>query len=81
MAKRELYERREVLERNLLNIYYEKDSITEYEIVKPYLDKLIKKLEPIKEAEKQIYGKDHWNFVGKCQDEIQAMIDSLSSES
>lgn len=30
-----------------------------------------------KECEQQIYGKESWNFVGKCQDMIQSKIDKL----
>ena len=41
------------------------------------LEDLKKKMNLIKEAEYQIYGKEHWNFVGKCQDVIQEKINSL----
>ena len=41
------------------------------------LDDLKKEMNPIKECEYQIYGKEHWGFVGKCQDVIQQKIDKL----
>lgn len=31
----------------------------------------------LKECEQQIYGKENWNFVRKCQDVIQQKIDAL----
>lgn len=51
-------------------------------------DVLIEKLKIIREAELQIYGIGHWNFVGKCINEIEEMpsaqpepyIDSIVSE-
>ena len=41
------------------------------------LEDLKKEINPIKKCEYQIYGKEHWGFVGKCQDVIQQKIDSL----
>jgi len=41
------------------------------------LTELVKEINPIKECEQQIYGKDSWNFVGKCQDTIQQKINKL----
>lgn len=41
------------------------------------LEDLKKEMNPIKECEQQIYGKEHWNFVGKCQDVIQDKINEL----
>jgi hypothetical protein len=41
------------------------------------LEDLKKEMNPIKECEYQIYGKEHWNFVGKCQDVIQQKINKL----
>ena len=38
---------------------------------------LSREINPIKECEQQIYGKEQWNFVGKCQDLIQQKIDKL----
>lgn len=34
-------------------------------------------MNPIKECEQQIYGKENWNFVRKCQDIIQQKINAL----
>jgi len=42
------------------------------------LEELKKEMNSIKECEYQIYGKEHWNFVGKCQDVIQRKINSLN---
>ena len=42
------------------------------------LEELKKEMNPIKECEYQIYGKEHWNFVGKCQDLVQEEINALS---
>jgi len=44
------------------------------------LEDLKKEMNPIKECEYQIYGKEHWNFVGKCQEVIQQKIDALKGE-
>lgn len=41
------------------------------------LEDIKKEMNPIKECEYQIYGKEHWNFAGKCQDVIQQKIDAL----
>ncbi len=41
------------------------------------LEDLKKEMNPIKECEYQIYGKEEWNFVGKCQDVVQQKIDKL----
>lgn len=41
------------------------------------LEDLKKEMNPIKECEHQIYGKEEWNFVGKCQDVIQQKINKL----
>lgn len=41
------------------------------------LEELKKEMNPIKDCEYQIYGKEEWNFVGKCQDIIQQKIDKL----
>lgn len=41
------------------------------------LEDLKKEMNPIKDCEYQIYGKEHWNFVGKCQDVIQQKINAL----
>lgn len=41
------------------------------------LEELNKEMNPIKECEYQIYGKEHWNFVGKCQDVICSKITKL----
>ena len=41
------------------------------------LEEIKKEMNPIKEAEYQIYGKEHWNFVGKCQDVCQQKINKL----
>lgn len=41
------------------------------------LEDLKKEMNPIKECEHQIYGKEGWHFVGKCQDVIQHKIDAL----
>ena len=44
------------------------------------LEELKKEMNPIKECEYQIYGKEHWNFVGKCQNVIQQKINALKGE-
>ena len=44
------------------------------------LEDLKREMTPIKECEYQIYGKEHWNFVGKCQDVIQEKINALRGE-
>lgn len=44
------------------------------------LEELNKEMNSIKECEHQIYGKEHWNFVGKCQDVIQQKINELKGE-
>lgn len=41
------------------------------------LEELKSKMNSIKECEQQIYGKEEWNFVGKCQDVVQQKIDKL----
>ena len=41
------------------------------------LEDLKKEMNLIKECEYQIYGKEYWNFVGKCQDVFQQKIDAL----
>ena len=51
-------------------IYTKADMVT-------MLEDLKKEINPIKECENQIYGKEEWNFVGKCQDVIQQKIDKL----
>lgn len=43
-------------------------------------EELKKEMNPIKECEYQIYGKEHWGFVGKCQDIIQQKIKSLKEK-
>ena len=53
---------------------YSKDEVV------AMLEDLKKKMNPIKECEYQIYGKEHWNFVGKCQDVIQDKINELKGE-
>ncbi|MBQ1570882.1 MAG: hypothetical protein IIZ78_07155 [Clostridiales bacterium] len=45
------------------------------------LEEMKKEMNPIKECEHQIYGKEHWNFAGKCQDVIQQKINELKAES
>lgn len=45
------------------------------------LEELKKEMNAIKECEYQIYGKEHWNFVGKCQDVICSKINELKAES
>ena len=44
------------------------------------LEELKKEMNPIKDCEYQIYGKEHWGFVGKCQDIIQQKINALKGE-
>lgn len=39
------------------------------------LEDLKKEMNPIKECEQQVYGKESWNFAGKCQNIIQQKID------
>lgn len=34
-------------------------------------DALIRKLEPIIEAENQIYGRESWSFAVKCRNEVE----------
>ena len=41
------------------------------------LEEFKSEMNPIKECEQQIYGKEEWNFVGKCQDVIQQKMDKL----
>lgn len=41
------------------------------------LEDLSREINPIKECEQQIFGKESWNFVGKCQDVIQSKINKL----
>ncbi len=41
------------------------------------LTELKSEMNPIKECEQQICGKEEWNFVGKCQDIIRQKIDKL----
>ena len=48
--------------------------------LKAMLEDLKKEMNPIKDCEYQIYGKEHWGFVGKCQDMIQSKIDKLKEE-
>ena len=44
------------------------------------LEDLKKEMNPIKDCEYQIYGKEKWNFVGKCQDVIQQKINALRGD-
>ena len=44
------------------------------------LEDLSREINPIKECEQQIFGKESWNFVGKCQDVIQSKIDKLKGD-
>ena len=44
------------------------------------LEDLKKEMNPIKECEQQIYGKECWNFVRKCQYVIQQKINALKGE-
>ena len=44
------------------------------------LENLKKEMNPIKECEHQIYGKEEWNFVGKCQDVVQEKINALKED-
>ena len=44
------------------------------------LEDLKEEMNLIKECEYQIYGKEHWNFVGKCQNVIQEKINSLKEQ-
>ena len=44
------------------------------------LEELKKEMNFIKECEYQIYGKEHWNFVGKCQDVVQQKINALKGD-
>lgn len=53
-----------------------KDTYTKADIA-AMLEDLSKEINSIKECEYQIYGREHWNFVGKCQDIIQQKIDAL----
>jgi len=41
------------------------------------LEDIKKEMNPIKECEYQIYGKENWRFAGKCQDVIQQKINLL----
>ena len=41
------------------------------------LEELKKEMNPIKECEQHIYGKECWNFVRKCQDVVQQKINAL----
>lgn len=54
-------------------IYTKADMIT-------MLEDLKKEMNPIKECEYQIYGKEHWNFTGKCQDVVQQKINALRGD-
>lgn len=58
-------------------IMYEGGEIFTKDDMVDMLEDLKKEMNPIKECEYQIYGKEHWNFVGKCQDVIQQKIDAL----
>ena len=40
------------------------------------LDDIKAEIKVIQEAEIQIYGADHWNFVGKCLDIIDKHMES-----
>ena len=40
------------------------------------IENIKNEMKSIQEAEKQIYGKEDWNFVGKCLD----IIDNMKSE-
>lgn len=44
------------------------------------LTELKSKMNSIKECEHQIYGKEEWNFVGKCQDVVQQKINTLEEQ-
>lgn len=57
-------------ETSKLEVFTEADMVA-------MLEDLKKEMNPIKECEYQIYGKEDWNFVGKCQDIVQQKIDKL----
>ena len=52
------------------------DVCTKDEVI-TMLTELKGEMNPIKECEQQIYGKENWNFVRKCQDIIQQKIDTF----
>ena len=57
-------------------MYEGEDVFTKADMIAMFTE-LVKEINPIKECEQQIYGKEAWNFVGKCQDMIQQKIDKL----
>jgi len=58
-------------------IMYEGEEIFTKDDMVAMLEDLSREINPIKECEQQIYGKEEWNFVGKCQDVIQQKINKL----
>lgn len=58
-------------------LMYEGEKIYTKSDMVAMLEDLKKEMNPIKECEYQIYGKEHWNFVGKCQDVVQQKINAL----
>lgn len=62
------------------NGFLSKDKLYTKADIVAMLEDLKKEMNPIKECEYQIYGKEHWNFVGKCQEVIQQKIDALKTE-
>lgn len=80
------YDRKNYIDEAIYKLHKYQLMQADYENrLKPYivdmLEDLKKEMNPIKECEHQIYGKEEWNFVGKCQDVIQQKIDALKSES
>ena len=71
MAKRELYERREV-GRNLLSVNRDLVPITEQEIVKPYLEKLKEQIDSCYDGTVPMYRIDAIGII--------KLIDNLLSE-
>lgn len=61
-------------------IIYEGGEIFTKADVVVMLTELKSKMNSIKECEQQIYGKEEWNFVGKCQDVIQSRINKLKGK-
>ena len=63
----------EIVDIDRVNVYTKDDMVS-------VLTELKSEMNSIKECEQQIYGKEEWNFIGKCQDIIQQKIDALKAD-
>ena len=62
------------------DLMYEGEEVYTKADMVAMLEDLSREINPIKECEQQIFGKESWNFVGKCQDVIKQKINTLEEK-